>query len=242
MPGFLVAAVGLTALATTSFPPLSSPLTLLGCLVLGAAALVSWAALSDPSPHRRSAIEVAVAAAAVGVLLLVIPAVVPQASALVKNLRTPVNVKMGMIWAFTLGGVAAALGALRNSRTGLVGSLGALALGFALWFSWSHWVDLSHHWTQRDLFWRYYDRRAPGEPIVAYMMDWKGETFYSKNTVKQIKDSPARMAAFANLPGRKWALVEHPRLGLLRQAIGPDHRIEQVDRDLNVKFVLVTID
>jgi hypothetical protein len=242
MPGLLVGAVGLTALGTTSIEALVSPLTLLGCLALGAAALVLWGALSAPSPHRRSAIEVAAVAAVVGVLLLVVPAVAPRTNLLAGNLRTPVNVKMGMIWAFTLGGVAAALGALRNSRTGLVGSLGALALGFALWFSWSHWVDLSHHWTQRDLFWRYYDRRAPGEPIVAYMMDWKGETFYSKNTVKQIKDSPARMAAFANLPGRKWALVEHPRLGLLRQAIGPDHRIEQVDRDLNVKFVLVTID
>jgi len=210
--------------------------------VLGAAAVVLWGALSGPSPHRRSAIEVAGVGAIVGALLLVIPVLVPRASLLALNLRTPVSVKMGMIWAFTIGGVAAALGALRNSRTGLVGSLGALALGFALWFSWSHWVDLSHHWTQRDLFWRYYDRRVPGEPIVAYMMDWKGETFYSKNTVKQIKDSPARMAAFAALPGRKWALVEHPRLGLLRQAIGPDHRIEQIDRDLNVKFVLVTID
>jgi len=242
MPGLLVAAVGLTALATTSIPTLASPLTLLGCLVLGAAALVLWGALSGPSPHRRSAIEIAAVGAILGALLLVMPVLVPRASVLALNLRTPVSVKMGMIWAFTIGGVAAALGALRNSRTGLVGSLGALALGFALWFSWSHWVDLSHHWTQRDLFWRYYDRRAPGEPIVAYMMDWKGETFYSKNTVKQIKDSPARMAAFAALPGRKWALVEHPRLGLLRQAIGPDHRIEQIDRDLNVKFVLVTID
>lgn len=242
MPGLLVAAVGLTALATTSIPTLASPLTLLGCLVLGAAALVLWGALSGPSPHRRSTIEVAAGGAIVGALLLVIPVLVPRASMLALNLRTPVNVKMGMIWAFTIGGVAAAYWALRNSRAGLVGSLGALALGFALWFSWSHWVDLSHHWTQRDLFWRYYDRRAPGEPIVAYMMDWKGETFYSKNTVKQIKDSPARMAAFAALPGRKWALVEHPRLGLLRQAIGPDHRIEQIDRDLNAKFVLVTID
>ena len=242
MPGLLVAAVGLTALATTSIPTLASPLTLLGCLVLGAAALVLWGALSGPSPHRRSAIEIAAVGAILGALLLVMPVLVPRASVLALNLRTPVSVKMGMIWAFTIGGVAAALGALRNSRTGLVGSLGALALGFALWFSWSHWVDLSHHWTQRDLFWRYYDRRVPGEPIVAYMMDWKGETFYSKNTVKQIKDSPARMAAFAALPGRKWALVEHPRLGLLRQAIGPDHRIEQIDRDLNVKFVLVTID
>jgi 4-amino-4-deoxy-L-arabinose transferase-like glycosyltransferase len=242
MPGLLVGAVGLTALATTSIPALVSPITLLGCFALAAAGLVVWGALSAPSPHRRSALEVAAVGVVVGVVLIAVPLLVPRATTVALNLRTPVNVKMGMIWAFTIGGVAAALAALRNSRTGLVGSLGALALGFALWFSWSHWVDLSHHWTQRDLFWRYYDRRAPGEPIVAYMMDWKGETFYSRNTVKQIKDSPARMAAFANLPGRKWALVEHPRLGLLRQAVGTDHRIEQVDRDLNVKFVLVTID
>ncbi|RPH72452.1 MAG: phospholipid carrier-dependent glycosyltransferase [Myxococcaceae bacterium] len=242
MPGLLVGAVGLTALATTSIPALVSPITLLGCLALASAGLVVWGALSAPSPHRRSAIEAAAVGVVVGVVLIAVPLLLPRATAAALNLRTPVNVKMGLIWAFTIGGVAAALAAVRNSRTGLVGSLGALALGLALWFSWSHWVDLSHHWTQRDLFWRYYDRRAPGEPIVAYMMDWKGETFYSKNTVKQIKDSPARMAAFASLPGRKWALVEHPRLGLLRQAVGPDHRIEQVDRDLNVKFVLVTID
>ncbi|HEY1418988.1 MAG TPA: glycosyltransferase family 39 protein, partial [Myxococcaceae bacterium] len=242
LPGFLVAAVGLTALATSSLPALSSPLILLGCLVVGAAVLVLWGAYSAPSPNRRASIEVAVVTAIVGALILAVPFVLPRATQLAGNLRTPVNVKMGMIWAFTIAGVIAVLAALRGSRAGLVGSLGGLALGFALWFSWSHWVDLSHHWTQRDLFWRYDDRRAPGEPITAYMMDWKGETFYSKNTVKQIKDSPARMAAYANLPGRKWALVEHPRLGLLRQAIGPDHRIEQVDRDLNVKFVLVTID
>lgn len=242
MPGFLVLAVGVTSLATTSYPPLRSPLTLLGFLVIAASAIVLWGALSGPSPHRRAALEVAAMGAAIAAVLLALGFFAPRFDTLATNLRAQVNVKTGLVWAFTLGGVAAALGALRGSRVGLVGSLGALALGFALWFSWSHWVDLSHHWTQRDLFWRYYDRRNPGEPIVAYMMDWKGETFYSRNSVKQIKDSPARMAAFANLPGRKWALVEHPRLGLLRQAIGPDHRIEQVDKDLNVKFVLVTID
>ena len=139
--------------------------------------------------------------AAVAAVLLALGFFVPRFDTLAKNLQAPVNVKTGMVWAFTLGGVAAALGAVRRSRVGVVGSLGALALAFALWFSWSHWVDLSHHWTQRDLFWRYYDRRNPGEPIVAYMMDWKGETFYSRNTVKQIKDSPARMAAFAQSAG-----------------------------------------
>lgn len=242
MPGFLVLAVGLTALATTSVPVLTKPLVLLACLVVAASALVLWGAMSGPSPHRRAAVEVVAMGAIVAGMLLALGFFVPRTNVLAVNLRLPVNVKTGMVWAFTLGGVAAALAALRGSRAGLVGSLGALALGFALWFSWSHWVDLSHHWTQRDLFWRYYDRRNPGEPIVAYMMDWKGETFYSRNTVKQIKDSPARMTAFGNLPGRKWALVEHPRLGLLRQAVGAEHRIEQVDRDLNVKFVLVTID
>jgi len=202
LPGFLVAAVGLTALATSSFPTLASPLTLLGCLVLAGAALVVWGAYSAPSPTRRASIEVAVVSAIVGALILAVPLFVPRATLLATNLRAPVNVKMGMIWAFTIAGVTAGLAALRGSRAGLVGSLGGLALGFALWFSWSHWVDLSHHWTQRDLFWRYYDRRAPGEPIAAYMMDWKGETFYSKNTVKQIKDSPARMTAYGALPGR----------------------------------------
>jgi 4-amino-4-deoxy-L-arabinose transferase-like glycosyltransferase len=242
VPGLLVAAVGLTALATTSLPAPASPVTLLGFLILGVAGLVLWGGLSLPSAHRRASLEVAAVLAIAGAVFIGLPYLVPRVNVLAMNLRVGVNVKMGMIWGFTLGGVAAALAAVRGWRAGLIGSLGALALGFALWFSWSHWVDLSHHWTQRDLFWRYYDRRNPGEPIVAYMMDWKGETFYSRNAVKQIKDSPARMAAFANLPGRKWALVEHPRLGLLRQAIGPEHRIEQIDRDLNAKFVLVTID
>ena len=240
--GLLVGSVGLTALAVTSIPAITSPLPILGFLVLATAAHVLWGGLSRPSPQRRLSLEWATTLAIAGAVFIALPYLAPRVSGLALNLRLPVNVKMGMAWAFTIGGVAAALGAVVRSRAGLIGSLGGLALGFALWFSWSHWVDLSHHWTQRDLFWRYYDRRNPGEPIVAYMMDWKGETFYSRNTVKQIKDSPARMAAFANLPGRKWALVEHPRLGLLRQAIGPDHRIEQVDRDLNVKFVLVTID
>src|SRR5262249_40148570 len=156
------------------------------------------------------------------VLMLVIPALVPRANALAINLRTAVNVKMGMIWAFTIGGGGGGVGGVRHPRARVGGRLGGGARGVARWVWRRRRVDLSHHWTQRDLFWRYYDRRATGEPIVAYMMDWKGETFYSKNTVKQIKDSPARMAAFAALPGRKWALVEHPRLGLLRQAIGPD--------------------
>ena len=89
-------------------------MTVLGFLVLAAAALVLWGAMSGPSPHRRSALEVAVVGAVVGALLLGLRRLSPRVNTLALNLRAPVNVKMGMIWAFTLGGVAAALAAVRG--------------------------------------------------------------------------------------------------------------------------------
>ena len=114
-------------------------------------------------------------------------------------------------------------------------------MAFSLWFNWSHWVNLSHHWTQRDLFWRYYDQRQEGEPITAFLMNWRGETFYSQNRVKQIKDN-ALMFQYANQPGREWALVEHARLNILKSAVGSDKTVTVIDKDLNNKFILVTID
>jgi hypothetical protein len=74
-------------------------------------------------------------------------------------------------------------------------------------------------------------------------MDWKGETFYSGNAVKQLKDDLGpRTFAFTNQPGREWLLVEQNRLGMLRGAIAPDKRITLIDQDLNNKFVLVTVE
>src|SRR5262249_24791969 len=130
------------------------------------------------------------------------------------------------------------------SRRTMVAGFAGLSLGLALWLSWSHWVDMSHHWTQRDLFWRYYALRRPGEPIAAFLMDWKGETFYSQNTVKQIglTDTANRARQFANLPGRKWMLVEHNRFNLLQSSIGPGHVITPIDGELNNKFILCQID
>ena len=69
---------------------------------------------------------------------------------------------------------------LKKERVLLYAVFWTFALCFACWFNWNHWVDLSHHWTQRDLFWRYWRQHRPGEPIAAFQMDWKGETFYSR--------------------------------------------------------------
>ncbi len=137
--------------------------------------------------------------------------------------------------------LVAAVTALWRSRTALFGAFVAFAFSFALWFNWSHWVDLSHHWTQRDQFWRYYAQRKPGEPITAFLMNWRGETFYSQNEVKQIRDNGI-MRQYADQPGREWALVEHDRLPLLRSAVGTDKVVTPIEPGLNNKFVLVTID
>jgi hypothetical protein len=153
------------------------------------------------------------------------------------------NLKQLMGMGMILFGVAAALFALARNKVSLYTTALAGGLVWALWFNWSHWVDLSHHWTQRDQFWRYYTQRRPGEPIAAFLMNWRGETFYSRNTVKQIKDNAnVGMAQYAQLPGRKWALVEHNRLGILKGAVGADKTVTLIDKDLNNKFVLVTIE
>ncbi len=142
-----------------------------------------------------------------------------------------------------MGTLAVAFAALR-SKVGVFSTWMAGTLAFAFWFNWSLWVDLSHHWTQREQFWRYFSDRRPGEPIAAFLMNWRGETFYSRNTVKQIREGNTNleMAQYAALPGRKWALVEHNRLNVLRGVIGSEKTVTLIDRDLNNKFVLVTIE
>jgi 4-amino-4-deoxy-L-arabinose transferase-like glycosyltransferase len=177
---------------------------------------------------------------ATGVILGAVPFVLGS-DPLLPTLSQAINVKLAMGFAFAIAGTLCALAALMRARAMLFSSFWALAFGFALWFNWSHWVSLSHHWTQRDQFWRYYAQGKPDEPIAAFMMNWRGETFYSRNTVKQIKEN-SKMAQYAALPGRKWALVEHNRLQILRNAIGAERQVNLVDRDLNNKFVLVNFE
>jgi 4-amino-4-deoxy-L-arabinose transferase-like glycosyltransferase len=131
-----------------------------------------------------------------------------------------------------------------QDRNVAVWSLIALALAFAIFCGWFHWRRLSPHWTQRDLFWEYYRNSTPDEPIGAYLMNWRGETFYSKNTVRQVgRAAPsASLQDFVNGPGaRKWILVEQGRLGALRTALGTTARLRTVE-SRNNKFVLAVLE
>ncbi|RKG53222.1 glycosyltransferase family 39 protein [Corallococcus sp. AB011P] len=223
-----------------------SAMGLWGVALLAVAGFLIWqASRPEEAPGRTVLQAVGFGLALVGVALAVRGFKGPPASdALFKALSGTINVKVGMGFAFGVAGVLAAVAALQRSRVLLFSTFWGLAAAFALWFNWGHWVDLSHHWTQRDLFWRYYNQRKAGEPIAAYMMNWRGETFYSRNTVEQFRanDANTRMRQYAARPGREWALVEHNRVNLLRNAVGSDKNVTLIDRDINNKFVLVTIE
>ncbi len=208
----------------------------LPALQLGLALLLVAGALARESRGLGAAAATALAAVAGGWLL--------YRWGLAGRFLETLTVQRLLGGAFALAGGLALVALAARSRELLFGGFGALALGLALWFGWSHWVDLSHHWTQRDLFWRYHALRREGEPIAAFLMNWRGETLYSRNTVKQVPadNAEGRIRAFAAQPGREWALVEHNRLGVLKAALGPGKTVTTVDRDATNKFALVTIE
>ncbi len=142
---------------------------------------------------------------------------------------------------FTAGGAAVVLAWSWRSRRGVAGGLVALAAAFAIWLSWFHWRELSPHWSQRDIFWTYLSERStPDEPIAAYYMNWRGETFYSRNLVRQAQDNQ-KIRDFADRPGRKWIVTERGRYGALRSALDPSARLRIADRTDN-KLYLVAVD
>jgi len=124
-----------------------------------------------------------------------------------------------------------------QDRAILLTALAGLAAVFAIYLGWFHFRELSPHWTQRDLFWEYYQQSTPDEPIGAYLMNWRGETFYSKNQVRQLKDQGKLQEFMAGPGSRKWLLVEQSRLAGLRQALGNSVRLRVVE-SRNNKFVL----
>jgi len=237
-----MALLGVALLPATSTRGQLSPSLFMGLgMALVALYLLFELGRAEAEHKRTLAIASGVVGLCAALLFIVGIRAPPRMDPLLPTLLQPINLRMALGFGFSVAGVLCGIAALMRARTMLFGSFWALAFTFALWFNWSHWVSLSHHWTQRDLFWRYYAQRKADEPIVAFKMNWRGETFYSRNTVKQIKDD-SRMGPYAALPGRKWVLVEHNRLQNLKQDIGPDRQVNVVDRDLNNKFVLVNFE
>jgi uncharacterized membrane protein YjgN (DUF898 family) len=128
-----------------------------------------------------------------------------------------------------------------SDRLFVVGALSLLAFAFAVYISAYHWRKITPHWTQRDLFWTYLQESKPSEPIAAYQMNWRGETFYSRNTVRQLKE-PNELRDYVALPGKEWVLVEHLRLADLKRALGPQYKVKVVEKNFTDKFALLSVE
>lgn len=103
-------------------------------------------------------------------------------------------------------------------------------------------LKLAPHWSQRYLFNTYYSMRQDDEPIIAYLMNWRGETFHSKNREPQINDANALKARLKQ-PGREFILVETNRYKGMEQALAQDFKgkVNIIDRS-NAKWYLVLVD
>ena len=114
-----------------------------------------------------------------------------------------------------------------------------------MWISHYHFNMLAPHWSQAHLFETYYEERKGDEPLYAYQLNWRGETFYSRNQVVQVKEDGAneRMRAFVDRPGREFIVTEQSRYHTLKGILSPDKRekIQIIDKSNN-KFYLCVVE
>lgn len=129
----------------------------------------------------------------------------------------------------------------RGNGRRVVTATAAFALGLAAFLSWQHWPQLGRHWTQRELVDLYFSRSGGREPLVAFFMNWKGETFYTRNAVIQVgaRDPHGEVTKVLAASPRAWFLVEHPRVDWLRRALPPNTRLTPVAPETTNKFVLM---
>jgi len=74
--------------------------------------------------------------------------------------------------------------AVARLRRWAVGGLAVVAV-FMTWFSLNKYmVELGPHWSQKEVLKTYYQLRSgPEEELMAWQMNWRGETFYTKAQV-----------------------------------------------------------
>ncbi|MBL8910749.1 MAG: glycosyltransferase family 39 protein [Archangium sp.] len=160
-------------------------------------------------------------------------------------LTTPFPFKnaLALIGVLLVGAVLLTL--IRKQREELAHSVLLAAGAFAALLVLQHWPALGRHWTQRDLIDHYLaSRRSDREPLAAFLMNWKGETLYTRNEVRQIssRDPRGELTAFALQPGRGFVVVEHARLQMLQSVVPPGQAVTPIDLDSNNKFALVALD
>lgn len=159
-------------------------------------------------------------------------------------LLSPVSFKAVLLVSVGLLGAALGAAVLRERPRWFASALAGFAALVAVALSWQHWPALGRHWTQRELTATWHAHRKGGEPLGAFLMNWKGETFYSRNEVVQVsaRDPRGELASLALRPGPAYLVVEHARLPVMRGALPPGQRVEVLAPETMNKFVLVRVD
>lgn len=127
---------------------------------------------------------------------------------------------IGYLWIFLALAfmMAANLIIPRDRRKGLLFFI-LVALGIGIYQSHVYLVNIGPHWSQKHIFDSYYRlRKDATEEIAAYMMNWRGETWYSRNEVHPIK-SDSLIARFARKPGRRFIVTERNRVRALKSLL-----------------------
>ena len=86
--------------------------------------------------------------------------------------------------------------------------------------------------------------QLPGE-WLSHQLNWRGETFYSRNRILQVKEGGAneRMRSLVDRPGREFIITEQSRFHTLKGVLSADKRdkIQILDRSNN-KFYLCVVE
>lgn len=134
------------------------------------------------------------------------------------------------------------LGSLVGGTPGRALAVSFSLTGFimAVFISQVYMPQLAPHWSQRYLYNTYWSDKKGDEPNIAYLMNWRGETFYALNTDDQIKNASGLLTEMKK-PGRKYIVVESKRYAGLESTLKAyKDKIEIIDRS-NSKWYLVRI-
>jgi 4-amino-4-deoxy-L-arabinose transferase-like glycosyltransferase len=165
------------------------------------------------------------------------PRLRPEGSGLARTLLWPV--RFGVELLRDLGRAISALAGGVPAR-GLVLAFAATGIAMGLFMSQVYMPQLAPHWSQRYLYDSYWTDRRGNEPNLAYLMNWRGETFYALNTDVQIKNA-SELTAQMKEPGRKYIIVESKRYDGLRSTLKDvADKLEIIDRS-NSKWYLVRV-
>jgi hypothetical protein len=152
----------------------------------------------------------------------------------------------GAFVAFTVATGLALLG-LASARLRAHATVAFLvtAVLFGAWGVNVYLVQAAPHWGQRETLLAYYQHRSsPGEPIVAYQMNWKGENFYTGNRIPAFVSSGKKFKDWVAEQKEQGVRVmyfttEHGRIGSLKRELDNPKSFETItDKKLNNKFAL----